>query len=348
MSMVSIVIGAGIVGLHVASVLKEKGHDVYVLEQEPYLGEHTSGRNSGVIHSGVFYKTDSFKEKICIEGNRLTYEWLQKLKVPYRPCGKWIVPEIGQENDLEPFFEKIRKLPIPAPEMKSAAQVQQEEPHLRPSDAILVPSTGILDAASYVKALSVYLEAQGVQVILNCRVLSVGAEILTTSRGDMPFDLVVNSAGLFADQVARMDGLKNYEVRPCRGDYYIVQKNLVNRPVYHLPYQGAHGLGVHLTPTIDHQLLLGPNAFFIEGKGDYRHRSDIAAFENSVRYFLPRLQGLTLTPAYSGNRPKLFLDGKPHPEFVILKQKNWIHLLGIESPGLTSAPALAKHLAALI
>ena len=348
MSTVSIVIGAGIVGLHVASVLREKGHEVYVLEQERYLGDHTSGRNSGVIHSGVFYKTGSFKEKICIEGNYLTYEWLEKLKVPHHPCGKWIVPEAGQENDLEPFFEKIRRLPIPAPEIKSASQVQQEEPHLRPSKAILVPSTGILDAAGYLKALSVYLESKGVQVILNCRVLSVGAQILTTSRGDIPFDLAINSAGLFADEVAHMEGLKNYEVKPCRGDYYLVPKDLVHRPVYHLPYQGAHGLGVHLTPTIDHQLLLGPNAFFIEGKRDYEHKSDVTAFESAARYFLPHVKGLALSPAYSGNRPKLFLEGKPHPEFVILKQNNWIHLLGIESPGLTSAPALARHVAALI
>ena len=113
MGTVAVVIGAGIVGLHVARVLNEAGHEVYVLDSAPYLAEHTSGRNSGVIHSGIFYTPGSFKEEVCIEGNRRTYEWVDRLKVPHEPCGKWVVPEEGQEEELEPFLEKISRLPIP-------------------------------------------------------------------------------------------------------------------------------------------------------------------------------------------------------------------------------------------
>lgn len=344
----SIVIGAGIVGLHTACILREAGHEVYVLEQAPYLAEHTSGRNSGVIHAGIFYKADSFKEKVCIEGNRLTYEWLERLKVPYRPCGKWVVPEEGQKGELESFFERIRKLPIPSPLLKSPAQVQVEESCLRPIQAVLIPSTGVLDAASYVKALAAHVENQGVKIILNCQVREVGPQTLKTSRGDISFDLAVNSAGLFADEIANMTGVTDYEIRPCRGDYYLLPKKFVKRPVYHLPYQGRHGLGIHLTPTIDDQTLVGPNAFFIETKTDYEHRSDPSAYEKAIRHHIPSWNGTSLSPAYSGNRPKLYFKGEALDEFTILQNKNWIHLLGIESPGLTAAPAIANHLLNLL
>lgn len=347
----TVIIGAGIVGLHVARAIQEIGHEVWVLDAAPTLAEQTSGRNSGVIHAGVFYKTDSFKERICIEGNRLTYEWLNRLKVAHRPCGKWIVPEEGQEPELEPFFERIRRLPITPPLLKPSSEVAEEEPNLRPTRALFIPSTGILDAAGYVKALAVYLENKGCQIVLNCKVQGVKDNALITTRGEIPFDLAVNSAGLFSDEIARMSGLahaQDYEIRPCRGDYYLIQKKLIGRPVYHLPYQGAQGLGVHLTPTIDDQILLGPNAFFIDDKLDYRHCSEVSAYQRAVNWFLPNCNGLPLSPAYSGNRPKLFIQGRPSPEFMILKDRNWIHLLGIESPGLTAAPALANHVAGLV
>lgn len=350
----TVIIGAGIVGLHIARALQEIGQEVWVLDAAPTLAEQTSGRNSGVIHAGVFYKTGSFKERICIEGNRLTYEWLERLKVSYRPCGKWIVPEEGQEEELEPFYERIRRLPITPPILKSPAEVTQEEPNLRSTRALFIPSTGILDAAGYVKALAGWLENKGCQIILNCEVQGVKDNVLITTRGEIPFDLAVNSAGLFADVLLRMAGLphaEGYEIRPCRGDYCLIQKKMIGRPVYHLPYllhPGAQGLGVHLTPTLDDQTLLGPNAFFIEEKTNYRHRSEPHAFEEAVRFYLPRLNDFKVTPAYSGNRPKLYLKGEPHPEFLIIKDRNWIHLLGIESPGLTAAPALANHVAGLV
>ncbi|MBI2082649.1 MAG: NAD(P)/FAD-dependent oxidoreductase [Deltaproteobacteria bacterium] len=343
-----VIIGAGIVGLHSANLLQEKGHDVFVLDSAPFLAEHTSGRNSGVIHSGVFYKTGSFKEKVCIEGNRLTYEWIEKLHVNYKPCGKWVVPEEGQENDLDPFFEKIRKLPMPPPQKFSKSELKEKEPSLRPSEAIFVPSTGIVDAAGYVKAMANFIEAKGGQVILNCQVKEIHENKLETSGGEIPFDLCVNSAGLFADEIAKVAGLEGYTIKPCRGDYYLLNKQPVSRPVYHLPYGGTHGLGVHLTPTLDGQTLLGPNAFFIEEKLDYKHHSSPEAYENAVRFYLPQLKDFKIDVAYSGNRPKLYRDNQAVGEFVTQKKGNWIHLLGIESPGLTSAPALAKELISLM
>lgn len=343
--MLAVVIGAGIVGLHVACALREKGHEVYVLDKTPYLAEHTSGRNSGVIHAGIFYSTGSFKEQICLEGNRLSYEWLNRLGVAYQNCGKWIVPEPGQENDLEPFFARLCALDMTCPQLFTAGQVVAQEPHLRPLPAILVPSTGIVDAAGYVKAMAVYAKQKGVEIILNCDLTEIQDQKLLTSRGEIPFDFAINSAGLWADVILKMTGKNDFEIRPCRGDYYVINKSPLKRPVYHLPYKNAHGLGVHLTPTFDGQTLIGPNAFFIDGKDDYHHRSDIEIYKNSLKFYVPQFDCGEVLKAYSGNRPKLFQNGKLAPEFTILKEKNWIHLLGIESPGLTAAPALAKKVA---
>lgn len=348
MPTVNVVIGAGIVGLHIAHILNELGHEVFVLDQESYLAEQSSGRNSGVVHAGIYYEPGSLKEGTCIDGNRLTYEWLERLKVDYRACGKWVVPEEGQEEQLEPFFERVRSLPIPEPSLLTAEEVQKEEPNLRATRGIKIPSTGIVDAAAYVKALAAYLENKGVTILTNCEVQEVDGQTLKTTRGEISFDLAVNSAGLFADEIAEKAGLASYEVRPCRGDYYILPKAPLKRPVYHLPYQGAHGLGVHLTPTLDHQTLLGPNAFFIDDKADYQHRSDPEVFERAIDYYLPDYPHKTITHAYSGNRPKLYHKGQPVSDFTVIYQDPWVHLLGIESPGLTAAPALARHVMKLI
>lgn len=341
--MPTVIIGAGIVGLHVAQALCEKGHEVFVLDQDPTLAEQTSGRNSGVIHSGIFYQPGSLKERTCLEGNRLTYEWLERLKVPHRRSGKWIVPEEGQGPEIEPFFEKVRALPIPGPELVAREELSRREPALRPSLGVFIPSTGIVDAGAYVKALALTLEERGASVVLNCRVTGVSDDRVETTRGEIPFDLCINSAGLEADRIAAMAGLTGYEVRPCRGDYYVLNRHPVSRPVYHLPYRGAPGLGVHLTPTLDDQTLIGPNAFFIDKKSDYAHHSPPGAFEKAVRYYLPGFGPFHLTEGWSGNRPKLFRNGQPAEDFVIERKGRWVHLLGIESPGLTAAPALARE-----
>jgi len=343
-----VVIGAGIVGLHVARVCQEAGHEVFVLDKESHLGEHTSGRNSGVIHAGIFYKAGSLKETSCIEGNRLTYEWAEKLKVPHKPCGKWVVAEPGQENDLEPFFEKIRNLPIPTPTIQSASDVHSKEPHLRSTQAIFVPSTGIIDAADYVNRLAAYVEEQGVMIVRNCEVQEIGTNILKTSRDDINFELAINCAGLSSDDLAHQQGLGEYSIRPCRGDYYQIAASPLHRPVYHLPDTKGMGLGVHLTPTLDGQTLIGPNAFFIDAKEDYDHHTDDKTpFEKALNYYLPQWykeQSPTLSEAYSGNRPKLFKNNEPLKEFTLIHKDEWIHLLGIESPGLTAAPALANKI----
>ncbi|HLD44383.1 MAG TPA: FAD-dependent oxidoreductase, partial [bacterium] len=311
----TLIIGAGIVGLHVAQALHQKGHEVFVLEESPYLAEHTSGRNSGVAHTGIYYETGSLKEKLCCEGNQLTHEWLRKLKVTHLECGKWVIANPGHEDELEIFYKRISPLPIPQPVLKTAAQIKSEEPNLRPTPAIFVPSAFVMDAAGYVKALANFVATLGVQIIQPCRVTGVQDNTLSTTRGPIQFDLAINCAGLFCDDIAKMTGITNYQIKPCRGDYYVASKQLTHRPVYHLPQKGDHALGIHFTPTVDGQTLIGPNAFFIDDKTDYHHRSEVTPFMTALAEDLPGCEKINLTKGFSGNRPRLFKEGKPVTDF---------------------------------
>lgn len=343
-----IIVGAGVVGLHIGIACIQKGHTVFILEQEKFLAEHTSGRNSGVIHAGIFYKTGSLKERFCVRGNRLSYEWIKKLGVAYENHGKILPYSNAQRHLVEPFVERISKLDIPTPQLLSASETKKLEPEFKAYESIFIPSTGIVDAALYVKKLAQYFELQGGQIIMPCTLTAIDATQLKTDRGEIDFDLAINSAGLFADEVAHMTGFNDYSIRPCRGDYYLLNKKIMTRPIYHLPDPNALGLGVHFTPTIDGATLLGPNAFFIDSKKDYAHHSNVEEFQNALALDFPQFAGASLQAAYSGNRPKLFRGETAVTEFTIEKRHNWIHLLGIESPGLTSAPAIAEHVLNLI
>jgi L-2-hydroxyglutarate oxidase LhgO len=346
------VVGAGIVGLHVAAEAVARGHETYLLEREARLGEHTSGRNSGVVHSGIFYSPGSLKERLCIEGNARTWAWLTRLGVPHRRCGKLVLPDLGDESGLEALAQKAAALGIPPVEQCTAARLRELEPRVAGTVGLFVPSTGVVDAAAYLEAMRTHCRSSGVELLTRCEVAGVDATgALQTSRGALPFDVAVNAAGLFADRVAEAVGLAGYGVRPTRGDYYVLpETGWLSRPVYHVARPGDPGLGVHLTPTLDGHVLLGPNVVSLasEARLDYRHASAPAAFEASLARYLPEADPRRLAPGWSGNRPKLTFEGRPVGDFVLQRQGAWVHALGIESPGLTAAPALARALVDLL
>ncbi len=226
------IIGGGIVGLHISIAFKMKGWDVYVIEKEPFVGHHTSTRNSGVIHAGLYYEEGSLKEQFCINGNPHTFEWLKILNVDFKATGKWIIPGLNQDQaDLLAFYERIKKLPIQGLRYIDPDQLQLEEPSLKRTPALFVPTTGVMDAAGYVKALARFAENEGVNLLTSCDLKEVSDSLISTSRGPLEADLYINSAGLWAAQMAKMAGLADYEIRPCRGDYYLIAKSPIAKPV---------------------------------------------------------------------------------------------------------------------
>lgn len=348
--MTVVVIGGGIVGVHIAYIFANSGDEVFLLEKEKSLGEHTSTRNSGVIHSGIYYQKDSFKAKLCIRGRHLTYEFLRKYNIPYKKCGKIIVAL--SENEISALEELKRRGDENGVEnlrIIEEKEVRKIEPRVRCLAAIHSPETGILDMAGYMRGIERILKEKEVNIVKQCKVNSIDDHNrLITSRGEIEADIIVNSAGLHSDSIAKMCGVDRYEIKPIKGDYYNTTEQIVKCLVYPLP-DSPLSLGIHLTKTLGDETLIGPSAVSCLDKEDYTIRTPKEEFEKGGLAIVPDLNVRRIYPGYSGNRPKVYYKGELQLDFIIKKQKNGrIHLLGIESPGLTAAPAIAEFVLKMV
>ena len=348
--MVVVVIGGGIVGCFVARQMVGKGRDVFLLEKEKALGEHTSTRNSGVIHGGIYYPHGSLKARFCVRGRRLTYEFLRDHSVPHRKCGKLIVALNGKEiEDLGDLKDLGEGNGVENLRLIDGTEAQKIEPRVRCMAALHSPETGLMDMAAYMRTVERILKGLGVTIVKQCQVLSISEEnVLTTTRGEIESDILINAAGLHSDCIATMCGLDRYKIVPHKGDYYSTTEDAVRGLVYPVP-GSTLGLGVHLTPTFGEEMLIGPSVLEVSDKEDYEIRTPREEFEQGARAMIPDLDLGKIYPGFSGNRPKVYDHGELKTDFIIQRQeKRRVHLLGIESPGLTSAPALAEYVESLI
>src|SRR3989338_1155970 len=343
-----IVIGGGVVGLHVAIALaSQKGHpEIFVLEKEKFLGDHTSGRNSEVIHAGFAYPIGSNKAKWCVEGNKLTYEWLEKLKVAYKNCGKWLVAFNKEEVPaLEGTLKNGAACGVPGMREATLAELKAKEPEMNDfAGVIFAKTSGMMDAASYIKALERYFAAQE-------------KNIVQTTRVPMEYSLLVNSGGLFADEVYKMaGGKKDYRIKPFKGEYMIWRKGKIQEVVYPVPRRFLPGgdkdkrlvssMGIHLHRGVGGDLYVGPTQVELDWsqKTDYTIVTPPEEFVRQASQYIKGVKPEDLQPAYAGNRPKLYIDGQPYGDFLIVNEKNQIHVLGTDSPGLTAAPAIGQEI----
>jgi 2-hydroxyglutarate dehydrogenase len=340
-----IVIGGGIVGCHIAHRVANLGQEVFLLEKERALGEHTSTRNSGVIHGGIYYPTGSLKAHFCVRGRHLTYTFLKEHNVPHSKCGKLIVAlEERELKALEDLKKQGGENGVEHLSTIEASDVRKREPRVRCLAALLSPETGILDMAAYVRTLERVLVGQGVTIVKQCKVLSISdRNALKTTRGEIEADFIINAAGLYSDSIAAMCGLEGYEIIPYKGDYYNTTEEVIKGLVYPVP-DSTLSLGVHLTRTLGEETLIGPSVLRVTDKEDYEIKTPKDEFVQGALAIIPDLHIDRIYPGYSGNRPKLYCQGVLQTDFVIRKQDpGRVHLLGIESPGMTAAPALAEH-----
>jgi L-2-hydroxyglutarate oxidase LhgO len=345
-----VVIGGGIVGCHIAYRLAEEGKEVFLLEKEKALGEHTSTRNSGVVHAGIYYTQGSLKARLCVQGRHMTYEFLQNHQIPYRKCGKLIVALVNAElKALEDLKKRGDENGVENLRLIDDVEAKKIEPRVRCLAALCSPETGILDMAAYMRTMERVLKGSGVTVVKQCKALSVDDHnALTTTRGTMEAEMIINAAGLYSDSIAKMCGLEGYVIVPHKGDYYNTTEEVIRGLVYPVP-DSPHSLGIHLTRTLGEETLIGPSAIEASNKEDYEVKTPREEFEKGALALIPDLKVHKIYPGYSGNRPKVYYQGKLRPDFVIQKQENGrVHLLGIESPGLTAAPAIAEYVARTI
>ena len=359
-----LIIGGGVVGCAIARVVSARWQDVFLVEQFPKLGMATSSRNSGVNHSGIYYPKNSLKARLCVEGNRLTYEFCAKHNVPYRHCGKLVVAaEAHEEAELTALKKRGEENGVEGLRLIGPAEIRAREPHVKGVAALDVPSTGIVSAEELVHAYARVAASQGANIVTHARIVSLEPANRTVRVGLRIGDeedsqeetiearCIINAAGLFADEIAALLGNHSWRIYPVRGEYCEVRgprASLINNLVYPLPHADGLSLGVHFTKTLWGTFLLGPTAAYVEGKDNYeKNRLPIAAFAESAKTLLPEIEEGDLQLGYSGLRPKLVPPGgKGIADFVITRDPSVpqaIHLVGIESPGLTAAPAIAQR-----
>src|SRR5271154_6622115 len=296
-----VIIGGGVVGCAIARAVSSRWSDVFLLEALPKLAMGASSRNSGVIHSGLYYRPGSLKAKHCVRGNQLTYEFCASHNVPHRNTGKIVVASSHEEQDqLSALLETGRTNGLAGLRIIDRAAIRAREPHVEGVQAIEVPSTGIVSSEELVKAYARVAADLGAHVVTNARVeklevLPSGIRVVS-SAGEIEARCVVNSAGLFADEVAALLGSKMaaHRIYPVRGEYcelVLAKQDWVRGLVYPLPHPEGVSLGVHLTKTLWGNVLLGPTAKYIDDKNDYeRNREPVETFAQGARLLLPGLE----------------------------------------------------------
>jgi L-2-hydroxyglutarate oxidase LhgO len=364
----AVVVGAGVVGLACAAALARRGAEVIVLERNARPGEETSSRHSGVIHAGLYYPLCSLKARLCVSGRERLYARCAARGIAHRRTGKLVVARTEAEvTRLEAIAARAGANGAGEVELWDAGTVSERARGVRAVAGLYSPETGIVDAHGLVADLASELRALGGELALRTTVIGIerapsGLRVDTVSadgeRFTLPADVLVNAAGLFADRVSALAGVPiralNLEHRFCRGDYYVLGAG-APRPaiplVYPLPTEA--GLGVHLPTDLGGQVLAGPDTTWVDAPGDVRvDESKAERFAAAVRRYLPGVAARHLTPGYAGMRPKLTGPGEPARDFVIEEASahgvpGLIHLLGIESPGLTAALAIAERVADL-
>ena len=344
------IIGGGIVGCHLAYRLAKEGKEVFLLEKEKALGEHTSTRNSGVIHGGIYYPQGSLKARLCLRGRHLTYEFLRSHDIPHWRCGKIIVALVNTElKALEELKKRGDDNGVENLRLIDEVEVRKIEPRVKCLGALHSPETGILDMAAYMRIMERILKGLGATIVKQCEVTAIDdRNNLSTTRGEMEAEMIINAAGLYSDSIAKMCSLEGYEVIPHKGDYYNTTEEVIRGLIYPVP-DSPHSLGIHLTRTLGAETLIGPSAVHVFDKDDYEINTPREEFEKGALALIPDFNVHRIYPGYSGIRPKLYDHGELQTDFVIQKQeKERIHLLGIESPGLTAAPAIAEYVSKMI
>ena len=359
-----VVIGAGVIGLAVSRRLAMAGREVIVLEAEGIVGSHTSSRNSEVIHAGIYYPAGSRKAKVCVEGRRALYRYCEEHGVPYANVGKLIVAtEESEVPGLHALQARAAANGVDDLRRLRRDAVERLEPAVRAVAGLFSPSTGIVDSHRLMHAYEGDAADAGAMIAFHSPVeggeIQDGRIVLRVG-GASPMDLacrtVVNSAGLFAQKVARSLAGVPPDSIPSRhlgkGNYYSLTGV---QPFSHLvyPMPGPSALGVHAGLDLAGRCRFGPDLEWVD-EIDYSVDPERAErFYSAVRTFYPDLRDGSLQPDYSGIRPKLHGPGEPQPDFVVQGAETHgvpglVNLYGIESPGLTASLAIADEVAARV
>ena len=360
------VIGAGVVGLATARKLSEIYGSLLIVDKEENFGRGISSRNSEVIHSGIYYKPNSLKARLCIKGQSLLYEYCNKKSIQHNICGKLIIAqgELGAKK-LNDLLINAQKNGVTSGILCSKEEISELEPHIKAEYALYFPESGVIDSHQLMFNLLHDAKENGADVAYKVEIKEIiklddGYEItaVDTDLNKISFStkILINSSGLFANEISEMAGIiePEYKIEYWKGEYFSVlngKEKFISKLIYPLPENNNIGLGIHTTTDTYGRLKLGPNSFYLKD-----HILDYSVDENkkiefyqSIKDFLPFIEFHDLQPDYSGIRPKLETAKIGERDFIIKNESdrgynNFINLIGIESPGLTACMAIGQHI----
>lgn len=349
------IIGAGIVGLSIAERLSRNYKNIILFDKESTFGQHISSRNSEVIHSGFYYPYNSLKSKLCIDGNKEIYNFSDKYNINYKKCGKMIViNDLNDETKLYDIYNNAKKCGLSGLKILNKKEAKEIEERVRCIKALWIPSTGIIDSHGIMSKLENLSILNGVDFAYNYSLKNINFNNnlyeLSFNNNELIYsDIVINTTGLWSDNICKMLNLNNYDIEYYKGDYYKSNIKNLNCLIYPLPKKVS--LGLHTVLSLNGDVSFGPNYYKVNNVDysiDNKHESEyLAGFKQLLDD-----NDLKLTPDFSGIRPKIKNNGSFN-DFIIKNEKdqgfnNFINLIGIDSPGLTSSLSIAKYVESLI
>jgi len=379
------VIGAGIVGLSVALKLQSSGNNVLVLDKEISPGKHQSGRNSGVIHSGIYYKPNSFKSNLCIRGRELLMEFIKEENIPFRLEGKIVVDsDLSKLSSLE---ERATQLDMENVKVLDKSDLLSLEPFCKFDNALHVPQAGVVDYGVVTKKLASKFQSLGGTIEYFQKIKSIktnnDVKILESSNSNFYAEFLINCAGLYSDNIAKLDNVEpDLKIIPFRGEYFTIadeKSHLVNNMIYPISDPDLPFLGIHLTKTVDNKIEAGPNAvlalakegydwskinilelsktifypgmwklgkrYFSTGISEMYRSLNKDVFLKEILKYIPDITKKDLTPRIAGVRAQAVgKDGSLIDDFVFERKAQSLHVLNAPSPAATASLAIGEHI----
>jgi L-2-hydroxyglutarate oxidase LhgO len=373
-----VIIGAGVCGLTTALALRRRlpSSVITVLEREPEVGRHASGRNSGVLHAGIYYDSSSLKARFCREGSLRMQEFCREHGLPLLPAGKVIVPAGGASG------EDLLRLKAQADangvvtQLIDRRQLAELEPECAPfGQALYSPSTATVDPKAVLQQLVRSVGAAGINLVLSSQISEIDVERrrIITGNGAVGYGCLINCAGAGSLALARKFGLAvSLMMMPFRGSYYELKRNCVRGNIYPVPDPRFPFLGVHVSRSVNGRVYAGPTAWpvlspgtlailageYVTNRGGMRRHMhhELAAlaaghYLKKVRELVPGLQRADLIPrAKSGIRAQLYdtKQKKLVTDFMMERTRHSVHVLNMISPGFTCSFSFAEYLAEFI
>ncbi|HRI79500.1 MAG TPA: L-2-hydroxyglutarate oxidase [Cyclobacteriaceae bacterium] len=384
-----LVIGGGIVGLASALQLQRSNPalKITLLEKESQLARHQTGNNSGVIHSGLYYKPGSLKATNCIRGYHLLVDFCKQQSIPFDLCGKIVVAtEPHEKPQLSTLFDRGIQNGLTGLKKLTKDELRAYEPYVNGLEGIFVPQTGIVDYRLVAEKYGELLRANGAEIKLSEKVTAIRNNEVITEKGNYSAKLIINCAGLYSDKVAAMTVDKlNVKIIPFRGEYYKLRKEkeyLVRNLIYPVPDPNFPFLGVHFTRMAKGGVEAGPNAvlafrregykksqinlselseslawpgfqkvakkYWRTGFGEMYRSFSKAAFAKALQKLIPEIQKDDLVEGGAGVRAQACdREGGLVDDFMILEEKKVINVCNAPSPAATSSLAIGETVAKL-